>query len=121
MIKDSFLNRLSGLKIRQKKEIIREMAILGLTFVSVILFWQNDFLIFFILISIYVVRSYFWHKPRDHILFVIFVLVGFIMEFAFTSVGLYQFANPTLLNIPFWIPLSWGLSLLLFVRITQFL
>ena len=104
----------------KNKDFIRELITLGLTFLSVILFWRNDFLIFFILISIYAVRSFFWHKSSDHILFLVSILIGFTMEFSFTTAGLYKFVMPTLFKIPFWIPLSWGLSLLLFFRITQY-
>lgn len=105
---------------KKNQEVIREFIILLLTFFSVILFWKKDFLVFLILIFIYVCRSSFWYKPKDHIIFVISVLIGFIMEFAFTFVGLYQFSSPSLFNIPYWIPLSWGLSLLLFFRIIYF-
>jgi len=59
------------------------------------------------------------HDPIDHIIFAVSVLLGFIMELAFTFTGIYQFANPSWNNIAFWIPLSWGLSLLLYFRITQ--
>ena len=119
MTKNQALDQLKSLKINQKQEIIRDLVIFGVSITFIVLFWQNNLLTFFILLAIYLVRSHFWYKSGDHIFFIISGLMGATIEAILVYANIYQYANPTLLNIPFWLPFLWGLGAVIVVSIVQ--
>ena len=105
------------LKKHQKREIIREFLILSLCLFLVILFCQNNILTLILLTTLYITRTIFWYKPRDHTLFFVGGLIGTIIELVLTTVGIYNFANPTFFNLPIWIPISWAIGSLTVMKI----
>ena len=100
-------NRLS---ISQKHEIFKELSVLGVSLAIIVLLWRSNLLLFAILLSIYSIRSCFWHKVGNHQIFLVGGLLVSAVEVLLVAAGVYQFAYPSLLNIPLWIPLAWGMG-----------
>lgn len=87
-----------------------EATVLGLSLALIVLFWQNNLLLFAILLSLYAIRSCFWHRVGNHQIFIVGGLLVSAVELLLVAAGVYQFAYPSLLNIPIWIPLAWGIG-----------
>ena len=60
-----------------------------------------------------------WHERHDVICFVVIALLGSLAEVVFVHFGVWQYANPTLLGIPVWFPLSFGTAFLIGQRLAR--
>jgi hypothetical protein len=60
-----------------------------------------------------------WHEPHDIAAAVVLGAVGSLAEAVFVRFGVWRYANPTLLGIPVWFPLSFGLAGLIGMRLVR--
>jgi hypothetical protein len=107
-----------GCRVHSKKfGLIRDLFIFWFVILLVVLCWTNNILVTAILIAAYGVRYYFWPNKEDHVLYVGGAILGPIAEIIATRVGIWQYALPTFLNIPLWLPFAWGFAAVLIIRI----
>lgn len=104
---------------RVKKELIFEILLFCAGIALIILFFNNNELLTFLLILIWGIGIRFWHKKNDVVFYVAGAIIGPLGEIACIHFGVWQYANPTFLGIPAWLPFAWGLATMLIKRISE--
>jgi hypothetical protein len=102
-----------------KKELILEMCLFCLLIIFAIIFYQNNILLTFLLLVLWGIGMKFWHKREDLAFFFGGAIVPLVGEVACVYFGVWEYANPTLLGIPLWLPLGWGLTAVVIKRIAE--
>jgi len=102
-----------------KKELFLEIILFCAGIVSIVLFFQNNFLLTVTLIILWAIGIKFWHKKQDIIFFITGAVIGPIGEIICIYFGVWQYANPTFLGIPIWLPFAWGLITMLIKRVSE--
>ncbi|MBP2029629.1 hypothetical protein J2755_000549 [Methanohalophilus levihalophilus] len=102
-----------------KKAIIRDVLIFAIALTVAVIFWKNNLLLTFLIISIYVIRQYFWSIKGDNVVFVTGTALGCAAEFIGTFLGVWTYAEPVFLNIPLWLPFAWGLVSVIIIRVSH--
>ncbi|ABE52130.1 Hypothetical protein Mbur_1207 [Methanococcoides burtonii DSM 6242] len=102
-----------------KKAIFRDLLIFALALIVAVLFWENNLLLTFLILSIYGIREYFWSEKGDNIVFVSGVIIGCSAEFIGTYLGVWTYAAPFFFNIPLWLPFAWGLVSVIIIRVSR--
>jgi hypothetical protein len=105
--------------VKKLRAVLRDLLIFALAVLFVIIFWRNNFLVAFLLLLVYLLRSFFGYQKDDHVIFVVGALLGSSAEIIATSRGIWTYTNPTFLNIPIWLPFAWGIGAVLIIRIAQ--
>ncbi|NIP40571.1 MAG: DUF2878 family protein [Candidatus Aenigmarchaeota archaeon] len=93
-----------------------EIFLFSLVVTLIILFYTNNLLLTALLIIAWLVGIRFWHKKHDIYFFVAGAVIGSIAEIICIYFGVWQYANPTFLGIPMWLPIVWGLAAMLIKR-----
>lgn len=101
------------------EEVLLETIIFILTIIFIATFWSKNILLAFTLFALYLVGNLFWHKKYDYIYYLTGLIVGPVAEIVATYFGAWTYANPTILNIPIWLPFAWGLATVMIIRIAQ--
>lgn len=63
-----------------------------------------------ILLTQALVALHFWHEAWDLTLFFVIAVLGSLAEVVFVHFGVWRYSNPTLLGIPAWFPVSFGIA-----------
>jgi len=102
-----------------KIELILDLIVfvVGIAFIS--LFYWDNILLTGLLIIAWFFGLKFWHKKHDIYFFITGAIVGSVGEIICISFGVWQYANPTFLGIPLWLPFVWGLATMLIKRIAE--
>ena len=90
---------------------------IGIT--AVFSLWQNTLLATSLAVLLWLVCIKFWHTKTDNILFVIGFLGGSLGEINAIQLGIWAYAAPSMFGIPFWLPLVWGETVVVFKRISE--
>lgn len=90
---------------------------LGVIIIS--LGYTNNLLTTILLLALLGLEAIFWHEKTDFLLFLVGAIVGPTGEIIAILFGAWQYANPTLLGIPIWLPLAWGIITLSIKRISD--
>ena len=96
------------------------IALLGLAFVVAVIAsaWQNNVLVTSVLAlcsAVMLLRPHATHS--DRIAFVIGAIIGPVCEAILTHAGAWHYANPTIIGIPAWLPLLWGMTIVVILKI----
>jgi len=102
-----------------EKELLFDVILFGVSTLFIVLFYQNNVLLSVLLLVAWLFALKFWHKNHDAYFFVVGAIVGPIGEIVAVSFGVWQYANPSFLGIPIWLPLVWGLAVVLIKRIAE--
>ncbi len=102
-----------------KKEIILESFLLLAGILSLIIFYQSNFLLMFILIFLGGGSLFLWREKEDIYFFTVGFIIGPFVEVISIYFGVWKYANPTVLGMPIWLPFAWGFVVLLITRITK--
>jgi hypothetical protein len=104
---------------RIKKELLFEVVLfsMGVSFIS--LFYKENLLLVALLILTWAIGVMFWHTKHDVYFFVIGAIVGPIGEIVCIHFGAWQYANPTFLGIPIWLPFAWGTATMMIKRVAE--
>lgn len=108
-----------GITAKTAKELALEVILFcsGITIMS--LAYTNNVLTTSLLIIALIIGIKFWHKKHDICFLVVGAIVGPVAEIICTRFGVWQYTNPTILGIPIWLPLAWGLVTVLVKRIVE--
>jgi hypothetical protein len=104
---------------RVRKELLLEAAIFAYGVAAAALFYGNNLLVLVLMLLGWLLGVLFWHKRHDVYFFLSGVLVGVVVELTCVHFGTWSYANPTVLGIPIWLPLAWGLFTMLIKRIAE--
>ncbi len=104
---------------RLEKELFFDIALfaVGIAFIS--LFYMNNILLLLLLILLCVFGLKFWYKKHDTYFFVSGAIIGPIGEIVAIHFGAWYYTNPTVLGIPVWLPIVWGLAVVLIKRAAE--
>lgn len=102
-----------------KKELVFELIVFCAGIIAMALFYKNNILLTLILLASWAAGIKFWHKKHDIYFYVAGAIIGPISEIICIRFGVWQYANPTFLGIPMWLPLAWGLITMLIKRISE--
>lgn len=102
-----------------EKELLFDIVLFGVGILFIVLFYQNNILLTALLLVAWLFALKFWHKKHDAYFFIVGAIVGPIGEIIAIYFGVWQYANPSFLGIPMWLPFVWGLAIVLIKRIAE--
>jgi len=102
-----------------EKELLFDIILFVVGILLIVLFYLDNFLLTALLFITWIFGLKFWYKKHDSYFFVIAAIVGPIGEIVAIGFGVWQYANPTFLGIPLWLPLAWGLFAVMIKRIAE--
>lgn len=102
---------------RQAVEIIVDSILFIFAILAISFFYANNLLLTAVLLVILIATLKVWYRPRDIHFFIAAVIVGPIAEIVAVHFGAWQYTNSTVLGIPLWLPLAWGLIVVLIKRL----
>lgn len=85
----------------------------------VMLLWRNNLLLSVVMLVACAIALALWHERIDVSFFLVIALLGTLAEITFVRVGVWRYANPTLLGIPMWFPLAFGTTGLIGGRLAR--
>lgn len=100
-----------------EKEVIYDMAAFSIGIAIISFFWRDNLLLLSLLALACLIGMKSWYRKHDIYFFVAGAIVGPAAEIVCVHFGTWQYTNPTLLGIPVWLPLAWGLAVMLIKRI----
>jgi len=83
------------------------------------LLYKNALLLTAILFLCWLIVLKFWHTKRDFYSFIIGAILGTCAEIIAVYSGAWRYTNPTVLNVPLWLPLAWGIGSMIIRRISE--
>lgn len=101
------------------KELILEFLLYSIGIIAIINFYKDNLFLTFLVILAWLIGLILWHKPHDLIFFIVGAIIGPIVEIICVHYGVWQYSNPSFLGIPIWLPLTWGLAVILIKRISE--
>ena len=116
-----FPNLISIIKFSKKtgKEVLVEIILFLVIIVTVVLLWQNNILLFTVLLIECGITIKLWKKKHDIMYFLVGATLGPLLEIIFIRYGIWAYTHPTLLGIPMWLPLLWGFAAIVLSRIAR--
>lgn len=104
---------------RLEKELLFEIVLLSAGIALISLLWKDNILLTVLLLVGWLFALKSWHKRHDVYFFLAGAVTGPIGEIVAINFGAWQYANPTFLGIPPWLPLVWGLGAVLIKRFAE--
>lgn len=99
-------------------EFIKKYITLPFYFLTLLMasfLWRNEWLCFVVVGSISLIFLLFVKRTRkDKIVFIVFTILGFIIETTCIYMGAWSYANHSIMLVPVWLPLTWGIIGLFF-------
>ncbi|MDY6878009.1 MAG: hypothetical protein SWK90_17645 [Chloroflexota bacterium] len=86
---------------------------------SIVLLWRDNLLLFIVMLVESLAALGLWHDRYDLHSFLVIAVMGSLAEIGFAQFGVWRYANPTLLGIPLWFPLSFGTAALIGERLVR--
>ena len=102
---------------RLEKTLIFEIALFCAGITMIFLFYYRNTLLTLLLAIAWTIGLVFWHEKHDVLFFVVAAIVGPLAEIVCVHFGVWSYKNPSFLGIPMWLPLAWGLSIMVIKRI----
>jgi uncharacterized membrane protein YoaT (DUF817 family) len=81
--------------------------------------WWNNLLLFAVMLVECAIALVLWHERIDVSFFLVIAVLGTLAELSFVRIGVWQYANPTLLGVPLWFPLAFGTTGLIGGRLAR--
>ena len=89
-------------------ELGGEVATFALLVACVSLLWRYNLPLLLVAATICVVSLIRWHTRFDICFFLVIAVLGTMAEMVFVQFGVWQYANPTFMDVPIWFPLAFG-------------
>jgi len=109
------LKHLTGGWIEALEAVLAFLLLMG----SIVLLWRDNLLLFAVVLVEALVVLALWHEKHDVAFFVVVAGLGTLAEVVFVNFGVWHYANPTVLGIPLWFPLSFGTAALVGARLVH--
>jgi hypothetical protein len=104
---------------RVRRELFFEAMILVYGISAAALLYRDNILVSILMFIGLLLGVKFWYKRHDVYFFAAGAIVGPFIEIICIYFGVWQYANPTFLGIPLWLPFAWGLFTMLVKRIAE--
>jgi uncharacterized membrane protein YoaT (DUF817 family) len=104
---------------RLRIALVQELTAFCLLVVSIVLLWRDNLLLLVVVMAESLVALRLWHERQDVCMFFGIAVVGSLAEAVFVHSGVWRYANPTLLGMPVWFPLSFGTAGLIGQRLSR--
>jgi hypothetical protein len=101
------------------RDLLLEVVFFFVLVMLLSFFYSNNLLLTALLIAYLGVIWKFFPKKADIYYFLPAAILGPIGEVIAISYGVWQYANPTILGVPLWLPIGWGLSAMIALRIAH--
>lgn len=95
------------------KELAFECAVFAAGASEIALCHRRPILLTVLLAVTAIVAMAFWRKSHAVCFYLVGAVVGPCGEMICIHLGAWEYANPTFLSIPLWLPLAWGLVTIL--------
>ena len=102
-----------------QRELVAAFAAFVLLETSVLLLWRNNMQLLAAMVVECLLALARWHERIDVSFFLVIAVLGTLAEVLFVRVGIWQYANPTLLGLPLWFPLAFGTTGLIGGRLAR--
>jgi hypothetical protein len=99
-----------------EKELFFELILFFSGIILISLLYTNNILLTFLLVLIWSIGIKGWYKHHDVYFLVSGAIIGTVAEIICIYFGVWKYANPIFLGIPLWLPLAWGLAVVLIKR-----
>lgn len=96
-----------GLK-REWKNLLFNLVFITLSFLFVILFFENIFVATVLMAIVSIIGLIKWNSKMTWIIFFIGAILGPIIEIIAISFGIWIYSITSVFDIPFWLFLAWG-------------
>ena len=93
---------------KKKIKIVMSSLLIALSLILVVTFWKNNILLAVLLLMVGLVTLYIWREKRKIYLYIVTGILGGGAEAIAISFGVWNYTNPTFLDIPLWLPFLWG-------------
>ena len=100
-------------------DLLKELAAFCVLVVSIVVLWRDNLGLLLVLLAESVLALLLWHERQDLCTFLGIAVVGSLAEAVFVHYGVWRYANPTLLGMPVWFPLSFGTAGLIGQRLSR--
>jgi len=90
------------------------LFVIWLTTISFL--WKYPFLLTLLLLTTSILYFVYFKKDKEHYYFVVAAIAGPIGEAVVSNSGLWTYAGDTILGIPYWLPLAWGITAVVIKR-----
>lgn len=101
------------------KELLFDAMLYAFGVAAVSLLYKNNLLLTFVILAGWLVAVRLWHVKRDIYLFLSAAALGAAAEIIAVRFGAWQYSNPTLLGVPIWLPLLWGIAVVFIKRVAD--
>ena len=102
-----------------EKELIFEFIVFVIGIAAISMFFKNNLILLLILIAVWGISIAFWHRKIDIIFYIVGAIIGPVAEIVCINYGVWQYANPSFLGIPIWLPLAWGFAVVMIKRVAE--
>src|SRR3989338_9152584 len=100
--------------MRSKNHLLFDAILFFVMAVFVILLWNNNLYISILLLIEAVLAAGFIYNVKEKIFFIFLGIFGLVLEIIGSSLGIWTYAFPNLVTVPFWIFFAWGFTFMLF-------
>jgi hypothetical protein len=91
-------------------ELLLEIAVFLSAVILIVLFWGNNLLLSALLIGLLLLANQFWYKKYDYVIYIAAIALGSMLDLTASHFGIWEFTNPSFLNLPLWLPMGWVLG-----------
>ena len=101
------------------KELLLEMLLFGLGTMAISLLYPYTEIVFVVLAIAVVAALKLWHKKDDVYYFVVGATLGPFAEIFHVYFGAWYYTTPHVMGLPIWLPLGWGLFVIIINRVVN--
>lgn len=102
-----------------KRDFLIGFLIFALVVILFHYFSKNNIILtaIFLVISIFILLK--WTTKEEKIIYFTAFILGPILEITVVPTGIWTYENPTILGIPVWLPLSYGILIIITIKISR--
>lgn len=100
-----------------QKDILIALMIFAVELILFYYLWRNNLLLTISLatLSFFVLLK--WADKQERIMFIAGFLMGPIYDLVLVPAGVWTYGAPTIFNVPAWLPVAYGLGIVILVKI----
>jgi uncharacterized membrane protein YoaT (DUF817 family) len=96
-----------------------ELAAFMVLVTCVSLLWRYNLILLLVMAAICGIALGRWHERLDLCFFLVIAVLGTMAEMVFVYFGVWEYANPTFMDVPVWFPLAFGTTGLIGGRLAR--
>jgi len=104
-----------------RKKLFVECIIIIIETFSVLMFFKNTIFLSFILFSLSLFCFALLYNIKDAVSYIVAAIIGSLGEIVAVYRGAWIYTKSDFLNIPIWLPLAWGITVVEVRRVSELL